>query len=342
MTKIIIANNADALQTALLKKSRTATVEAEYGQTVVEGSVVTLAHHAKEWQGHPCPCLAESNLELKLDAIGVSHFDLDTLGGFLAVLGRKPKADRFWACAAHVDIHGVHRLSECREINNITRHRLNAFWAWSEANRLFPPRGGSAEDCTEFFLEAERVLNLILSNDDALMTAGKKWAANKAALNESSFKNLTLTPMGSVAVRESPGDFVNHLYSTPAGIVANAVIAYNSKTRAITLSFEAGGDGTRDACKIMQDAFGPEAGGHRGIAGSPRSVSMKNTDTNLVLEAIGCQFLMEPNSGQVQTMDDWYDDYENMSSDPWGGNEFEDAMLFPVYWSSEEEDWIEY
>lgn len=46
-------------------------------------------------------------------------------------------------------------------------------------------------------------------------------------------------------------------------------MAFNTKSGSVTLSF-AEKDDPRDACEIMQKVFGPEAGGHKGIAGSPR------------------------------------------------------------------------
>ncbi|HHU53199.1 MAG TPA: hypothetical protein GXZ43_03870 [Clostridiaceae bacterium] len=38
-----------------------ATVEAEYGNYVLEGSYVTLAHHVSGWSHNPIPCITEIN-----------------------------------------------------------------------------------------------------------------------------------------------------------------------------------------------------------------------------------------------------------------------------------------
>jgi hypothetical protein len=54
-------------------------------------------------------------------------------------------------------------------------------------------------------------------------------------------------------------------------VVCEAVIAFNTKSGSITLSFAEETD-PRNACELMQAVFGPEAGGHKGIAGSPRGV----------------------------------------------------------------------
>ena len=45
----------------------------------------------------------------------------------------------------------------------------------------------------------------------------------------------------------------------------------NPTVGSITLSFEDGGE-KFNAAVIMREFFGPEAGGHAGIAGSPRGV----------------------------------------------------------------------
>jgi len=47
MTKIIISSNAQAMKKEISKFKNSATVEAEYGNEVVEGSLATLAHHAE-------------------------------------------------------------------------------------------------------------------------------------------------------------------------------------------------------------------------------------------------------------------------------------------------------
>lgn len=52
-------------------------------------------------------------------------------------------------------------------------------------------------------------------------------------------------------------------------------------------------------------------------------------------------FLMEPNSGVVQTIEEWRGDYAHMSSEMWGGEAFEDAVLVPVVWDDDIEYWVE-
>ena len=58
----------------------TATVEAEYGEKVIKGKQVTLAHHTKEYEHNPAPCNTPDVPVLADDStIVVSHLDLDTI-----------------------------------------------------------------------------------------------------------------------------------------------------------------------------------------------------------------------------------------------------------------------
>jgi len=152
MTTIIISNNPTNLQSALNEYASTATVEAEYGERVVQGSVLTLAHHGPR-SGRPCPCGISNFPKMGIDVIGISHIDLDTLGGILAILGRKREdgwRGLFWGIATKVDTMGVHKLHEIIEDfggnNPRPLEALNAFWAFSESpeGRIYPPRDGSA------------------------------------------------------------------------------------------------------------------------------------------------------------------------------------------------------
>lgn len=283
--KILIGNNPESLALALSIYENTATVEAEYGDIVVERSVLTLAHHGPR-SDNECPCLFHNCYSDQLmgvlpvsigqkwtgfDAIGVSHFDLDTLGGVLAVIGRKETVSDFWEIAAYVDIYGPHRIGDYpKDMLN----RFDAFWAWSEKNRLFAPRDGSIMDCTEFFFEAERILNLIFNGDHELIEAGNEWAYNLMELNINSIKETLKTPEGiNIVIRITDGPFVNAMYQiADSDLIADCVIGFNKKFGSFTLSFERPGIG--NACEIMQAAFGPAAGGHAGIAGSPRGKAL--------------------------------------------------------------------
>jgi hypothetical protein len=256
-TYICIANNAAQLEA----QRPDYTVEAEFGDEVVEGLRYTLAHHGPR-AANPCPCLEDNHTSHVPGIIGISHVDLDTLGGILAILGIKPEDPDFWAAAAQVDIRGVHHLSEITTDERVVE-ALNAYWAFSETHRVFAPRDGRVLDVTAEINEHAEALAAILGGDEALTGAGRWWAATKEELAKDSFVEV----VGGVVLRKSES-FVNHLYDGN-----QAVVAYNTTSMAITVSLADPIPGI--SCRaLVQKLWGPEAGGHDGIAGSPRGREM--------------------------------------------------------------------
>jgi hypothetical protein len=253
------------------------TVEAEYGSYVWEGSAYTAAHHQAEgpYQGRhqggdqPSPCNNDCIPALTEGIIGVSHFDLDTLGGVLRAQGLGGffggRLTSFWELAEFVDCNGPHRLVEAYASEQDLRY-LHAFWAWSSNHRL--PRAAEVTDVTEFFASAEAALRRILHEDVELLEAGQAFLAAGQKLNKDSLVQV----MGGVVVRCAPS-FTNHLYSLPEGAPCRAVVAYNTHHGSITVSLADPIKGV--SCReIVQALWGPEAGGHDGIAGSPRGQRM--------------------------------------------------------------------
>jgi len=258
------------------------TVEAEYGDTCVEGSVLTLAHHGPR-AGRPAPCSQGNEpagyakrAGLTEVVVGLSHIDLDTIGGCMGVLSIQPLAPGFWAAAEFVDLNGAHRLAGwlgkvayTSEAKTYIVECLHAWWAYNEQNRVYPPRDGSVVDVSDKVLAMVGTLTAILTpgseGRDALIEAGRVFAAREAQLEAESFVSLS----GGVVVRRSK-QFINHLY-THGAEVAGVVVGYNDETGAITISYEAGvPSGMPTARALVQARWGELAGGHDGIAGSPR------------------------------------------------------------------------
>ena len=277
-TRFLLSSNP----TALAACAPHIIVEAEYGDTCIEGSVLTLAHHGPR-AGRPAPC-SQGNQPagyakragLTEVVVGLSHIDLDTIGGCMGVLGVQPLALGFWAAAEFVDLNGVHRLggwlgevAYTPEAKTFILECLHAFWAFSEQNRVYPPRDGSVADVTDKVRAMVDVLVTILTpgseGRDALIEAGRVFAAREAQLEAESFASLS----GGVVVRRSK-QFINHLY-THGAEVAGVVVGYNDETGAVTVSYEAGvPSGMPTARALVQARWGELAGGHDGIAGSPR------------------------------------------------------------------------
>jgi hypothetical protein len=284
--KFYLSNKAATLRSLSLD----ATVEAEYGEECVEGRLATLAHHGPR-SSNPPPC-DNHNVPILSEgsSVGLSHLDLDSLGGLLRLAGyvadkaTAPFEWGFWKLAGMVDVSGPHRLNqlikELVQSENLPGNygtgwseMLHAYWAWSQENRLFPPRDGSALDVTGRVLESAKVLFRILDGDEGLLEAGRKFAQAERELNESSLIRYHNTESGHLVIVRRASAFTNHLYTAPWGTVASVVISYRDDFKNITVSKE--NDEVPVNCRdLVQSVWGPEAGGHDGIAGSPRGKEM--------------------------------------------------------------------
>jgi hypothetical protein len=261
--RVLISGNAEQLRST----EPHYTVEAEYGEELVEGSILTLAHHG-ERSGNPCPCLAENLLvESSTDrTIGVSHVDLDTLGGVMSVMGRRPAGSTvaaFWELAAFVDLNGPHKLGEANASAGDVR-RLSAVWALP---KIYPPRDGTVEDVTDRVMTQIEAVEGILAGDETLLAAGDEFTAGEDALNASSFVKML---SGGIILRQSES-FTNHLYVTPSGRVARAVVAHNPEHGSVTASLADPIEGIHIG-NLLGEFFSPECGGHAGIGGTERDV----------------------------------------------------------------------
>lgn len=281
-TFFFLSSNPTNLAAHLGGFAATVTVEAEYGDVTVPGTRATLAHHGRN-AGNPAPCAAPNGVggdEGEVEAVGLSHIDLDSAGGCAAVLGRKPDAPAFWALAEFVDLNGPHRLAHANA-SDADLARLHAFWAWSNANRVFAPRDGGIADVTAAVLAAVSVIERICADDVHLLAAGEAFRAAGERLNADSFRRVER----GVVVREASA-FTNHIYTSPSGEVCAAVVGFNPDNGSVTVSFAdpvTEGDGARG---IVQRLWGPLAGGHAGIAGSPREARLTLADVDAAAQAV--------------------------------------------------------
>lgn len=266
-----------------------ATVEAEYGDECLEGTMVTLAHHGPR-SNNPAPCNTPDVPELPPFAtVVVSHIDLDTLGGIYALQGRKPEDDRFWEAAEKIDVKGVHHI---HELDKDIQDKLNAYYAYNDGQ----PRQRYTEtiDVTKQIDDIYNVVNAIVDiNDpehDKLIAAGKEWAQTR----EKEVEDQLIYENKDVRVFDTNGIFCAASYFSPnQDVIIPATVTYNEKFKSITLAFEDGGK-QLDAREIVQELWGPEAGGREGIAGSPRNVEMTKDDlAKLVNELTERQLKLE-------------------------------------------------
>lgn len=255
------------------------TVEAEYGSVVAKGSVYTAAHHQPGMENLPAPCVDNKIPAMANATILVSHLDLDTIGGVLRVFGSPVmnKAPSFWKLAAFVDTNGPHKLGESGA-SEFDIDRLYAFWAWKKAN-IAPFSQDEATVITGTIVDSEAAIAEIIDGHPDLLTDGRIMRQDEMTLNRSTF----ITAIDKVIVRVTSFDpedgqgFCNHLYTHASGKTYSAVVAWDKAGGSITMSLAEPIEGI--SCReIMQEAFGPEAGGHDGIAGSPREARMSLHD----------------------------------------------------------------
>ena len=264
-----------------------ATVEAEYGANVM-CAPITLAHHVPSQRHNPAPCVWP-DLAVVLPAEGVftvlvSHFDLDTLGGVLrldpAHFGLTPlvkgdKASAFWRVAGRVDLIGPHRLDEAlapeRQYGPSLEDAIRGFWVWSRQQPRFAP--DAVSDITEFCLTAARTVQDLLyrttQEADDLIRAGRQAKEDLAKLDRDSFQDST---RGVLLRRVPDRTFTAHLH-THEGVPGRGTVNYSDETGAITIALERETPGV-SCSAIVQRLWGPAAGGHRSIAGSPRGQRM--------------------------------------------------------------------
>jgi hypothetical protein len=270
--KFVMSTDPERLLEYLKRSQHTATVEAEYGDVLVPGTVITMAHHGIH-AGQPAPCsypngcVAPDAVEL----VGLSHFDLDTIGGCMALLGTKTDTPGFWELAEFVDLNGPHKLQQSGASAENVR-RLYAFWAWHQESNVRAPQDGSVIDVTHMIESASLVIECICADNADYLADGDDLRVAGEVLNAGTFIEMcdgVVLRVGSV--------FMNHLYSTPNGLLAEAVVAFNTVTGGITVSFADTVKG-RSARVLLQSLFGVHAGGHDGIAGSPRGVRMSLAD----------------------------------------------------------------
>lgn len=270
--RIVICNNPDKLKEYLTQYKRTVTIECEYGNTVVEGSVLTLAHHAEGWRNNPAPC-ENDNLNLTdIDIIALSHLDLDTLGGIIAVLNRKNNHETFWKLAAKIDTLGAHKLLFIEHTEDDAK-RVYAYWSFNDYEKVYADKSGNISDITDAvyrFIEA--LEEKILKMDEDIINAGQELKKNTEKLNMTSF----VESMKHVIIRRSD-KFCNCIYHDMELHQYKAIVALNTKFNSIVISLNDPIEGI-DCAKFMQCLYGEEAGGHMGIAGTPRNKTYDDKD----------------------------------------------------------------
>ncbi len=289
-----------------------ATVEAEYGDKVITGEQITLAHHTKEYANNPAPCNTPNVPVLEDGAtIVVSHVDLDTLGGIAALLGRKKEDPDFWNAAEFIDLNGIHHL---HEISPKAQKQYLAYSAWCEQNRS--GRITEVTDITQDVMEKLAAMDKSIDMDQEMVENGIRWSKEQ----EQAIEACLIFENENIRVFDSPeGIFCSAEYYSPKQErIIPATVVLNGKFKSITVALADGGKefqklGLMTAKELVQKIWGPEAGGHPGIAGSPRGKEMDNRDLDLMAITVNNEFLRAQNK-KMELTEEEYEEIEELKS----------------------------
>lgn len=294
MVKVLLAPSVSLALDLVRSQNVAVSVEAEYGSHVVEGHLYTAAHHQATGRymgrhlglaGRPAPCNDEGIPLIQEGVILVSHLDLDSYGGALRAMGgfedlfQNPAHQGFWNLAEFVDTQGAHKIAvsgACTE----DIQRIQAFQAWLMSGIALSRT--EISDVTDNVREAGSILTRILQGDTVLLAAGDAYQAQESAINRETF----VQRKGDLIIRrvDRRGIFVNSLYTDPEGHLGCAIATRSTVTGSVTISLADPIPGV--SCReIVQQLWGSEAGGHTGIAGSPRERFMTEEDFEQCIQA---------------------------------------------------------
>ena len=281
--KVILASKVELARAYAETNEVYATVEAEYGDTVIEGTEVTLAHHCGPYADQPAPCCREDVERAPAGStILVSHIDLDTIGGCLALMGLKKELcnKEFWDGAGYIDTSGPHRLSE---LDTLVRRQLQACYAW-EADNSVIVSPIKVTDVTEHVIKYGKAIEAIGNRDVHLLSRGDaRVAAEQRALEKRLIEECPKVRV--YASTASDGFTPAGYYSPKYERIIPATVTFNTETKGITVAYEDGGKHA-SARDLVTNLWGPDAGGHPGIAGSPRGQEMTLTDLVRAVNAV--------------------------------------------------------
>ena len=260
-----------------------ATVEAEYGEKIIKGKKITLAHHIKEYQDNSAPCNTPNVPILSNNStIVVSHLDLDTIGGIAALMGRKKEDVKFWKAAEFIDLNGPHNLYKVEEE---TRKKYIAYEAYQANHRN--PRFTEITDVTNIVLEHLDVIDKVIDGDKKIIQEGIKWNEE----TKRKIEECLVFENNNVRIFNSPnGIFCSAAYySEKQGRVIPSTVTRNGKLKTITIAMADGGKKI-SAKELVQELWGNEAGGHIGIAGSPRGKEMTEKDMEQLANVVNTRY----------------------------------------------------
>lgn len=262
------------------------TIECEFGDEIIEGRLLTLGHHVVEYMNKPSCCkqlfelLEKNNWRLpeniKQDkyTIGINNPDLDTvLTIFLLenldwvknvmedITGRIYLRD-FVTFADNMDNNGVHTIRYCASYD-ISAGMVVAYINWLL----------NQDSSIDYKEQIKNGLNFIykMFNDNEVVRQYLLHEKNR--IDEIMKNHISDNRYGRL--------FKSAVFCNAEYLGFDFIVNFNPIYKSVTLSFKDSGK-RFNAKKIMQDIFGEKAGGHLGIAGTPKNEKFDVKDAFLV------------------------------------------------------------
>lgn len=185
-------------------------------------------------------------------------------------MGRKKEDVEFWRAAEFLDLNGPHNLFKVEEE---ARKKYVAYQAYQANHRV--PRFTKVTDVTDIVLDHLDVIDKIIDKDEELIQDGIKWNEE----TKSKIEKCLFFENDNVRVFNSPdGVFCSAAYySEKQGKVIPSTVTLDGKFKCVIVAMADGGKKI-SAKELVQELWGNEAGGHPGIAGSPRGQEMTEKD----------------------------------------------------------------
>lgn len=283
------------------------TIECEFGDKYIKGDYMTIVHHGEFSKNLSSAISVHHNLahatydymdsqDLPIEgkSIMVNALDLDTMLAIYVIecsakeepyMGENYPPYAFLRAVDRADRFGVHKLKEWStkkeervlqgedtELKDKEKayKMVLAYHTWANEIKLkFEP---------DFMVQMQKGLDFIESmiKDDSIIEE----YYNKETSRKQEVESMLFTESEKGRLFNTTGIFCGADYEGKSFIVA-----FNQKFKAVTLSFEDGGK-QHNAVTIMQELFGSEAGGHAGIAGTPRGKEFTFGDAKVVFDKV--------------------------------------------------------
>ena len=282
MFKIKMAKTLEAAKSLFGKfHGPIVSVEAEYGSEVVQGTHFTMAHHVKGWA--TAPSLCENDILGDIDmadeeTILISHIDLDTICGIMSVIGAYDIDYFIKKGVNYVDCNGQHNLYS-EEVSEEARRFILSYIGYASKFRA-PHSEEKIVDVTEYIYKLIEEFQA-----PEFYELGKDLVESRTA----AATNYIAGAIGNIVLLNQPAESIlfglNSEYRLN-GKEYDYVIVFNEKFKSITISSRLGSKGDKDMVSLMKTVFGEGAGGHFGIAGTPRGGVYNLADAANLLEVV--------------------------------------------------------